>query len=866
MKDLSFKTDETLVELTLLGNDSAYSELVIRHEKAVKGTAYKVTGNEFSAQDASQDAFVSAWMHLSSLSDPAKFRPWVCSIAKNSARRIEARYRSAIPDISLTLLEGADLEGNDGIAADNERETVDALHDAVDALSDKIRETVKLHYFEGLSVSKIAAKLAVSEGTVKRRLYDGRKILRKGFGIMEKEYKENESMTSRVQRQVEHLKLWKLKNDKTGFEEEFKEVLASAEALADSKEKSRALADILMLGYWWLPGQKNEETAARIKKHAEDSRNDEVMQFVLSNEQDERKLRYHHRLKDRIQFIREEQIPYIEKLGMKKSLAYLYFWLGYTLLENKQNDEGLESLEKVLGLLNPTDVYYANALSAIEMEKKRLGLALSRNDRRFSFSATGEELRRIGSKLYFWAQPGYSRGAYWYTSMAVFYYASRCDELIFDPAIREGEVRTASDGSVTLKCLTKNAEFDTPAGKFTGCVLCRTDFNDKETGYDYVETAFCPGVGIVYQKIARFGVNVYKLKSFTVKGGEGAVPFAPGNRWEYQAENDFSVFDFSGYYEVTGCTENSAVISSCSLAKLTGYNTKTWLGNMVKARQEYVEVDDDNNETLVDVTDCFDRAEKLALTKREKLHTKIARDVMERILRTDPALNPDYKEAGRWNFFTFYYIEKKNEKTLLNESNGQLSFEWKNMSGTDKDENGQKVLYNFLYDILQDAAGCVWDEKWIPGYAENRDFLYWEQKRRIELKVAEDETVETPAGRFDGCRHVQFELKAPEEKGMSYRRGRFDYWFAPGTGIVKMRRPLSEKTDAFWVLTEFSGTGEGFFPAGDGFRRKYEPEQLGNGWHAQVEYTFDEDESGMTVFRNALGTQDRANYEASRKK
>ena len=54
------KNDEVLVELTLLGDEKAFEELVIRHEKAVKGTAHKVTGNEFSAEDASQDAFVSA--------------------------------------------------------------------------------------------------------------------------------------------------------------------------------------------------------------------------------------------------------------------------------------------------------------------------------------------------------------------------------------------------------------------------------------------------------------------------------------------------------------------------------------------------------------------------------------------------------------------------------------------------------------------------------------------------------------------------------------------------------------------------------------------------------------------------------------
>ena len=59
--------DDILVERTLLGDGDAYEALVLRHEKAVKGTAFRVTGNQFSAEDAAQDAFVTAWMKLDSL-------------------------------------------------------------------------------------------------------------------------------------------------------------------------------------------------------------------------------------------------------------------------------------------------------------------------------------------------------------------------------------------------------------------------------------------------------------------------------------------------------------------------------------------------------------------------------------------------------------------------------------------------------------------------------------------------------------------------------------------------------------------------------------------------------------------------------
>ena len=71
------KQDDFLVEMTLLGSNKAYEELVIRYEKKVKGTAYKITKNKFSAEDASQDAFVCAWVKLSSLKDAAKFGSWL---------------------------------------------------------------------------------------------------------------------------------------------------------------------------------------------------------------------------------------------------------------------------------------------------------------------------------------------------------------------------------------------------------------------------------------------------------------------------------------------------------------------------------------------------------------------------------------------------------------------------------------------------------------------------------------------------------------------------------------------------------------------------------------------------------------------
>ena len=233
MTKYSVMNDETLVEICLLGESGAFEELVLRHKNAVMSAARHVTGSRFTAEDASQDAFLSAWMCLDSLRDRSKFKPWVCAIAKNCAIRLVTRYRSVVPDISLNLVENEELsddpdpEMSSLISSGSAAE----LHAMVDALSEKLRETIRLHYFEGYSVNEIAERLSIPVGTVKWRLAEGRKQLRKGYGIMEKEYDENEALVSRVMRQVEELKLWRLRSDKTGFEEAYENVLAAVEAL-----------------------------------------------------------------------------------------------------------------------------------------------------------------------------------------------------------------------------------------------------------------------------------------------------------------------------------------------------------------------------------------------------------------------------------------------------------------------------------------------------------------------------------------------------------------------------------------------------------------------------------------------------------
>ncbi len=853
MTKYAVMNDETLVEICLLGESDAFEELVLRHENAVMNTAKRITGNRFTAEDASQDAFVSAWMRLDSLRDRSKFKPWVCAIARNCAMVLVTRYRSAVPDISLHLVENEEMSDNPDpeLSALISSETDRELHAMVDALSEKLRETIRLHYFEGYSVNEIAERLSVPAGTVKWRLAQGRKQLRKGYGIVEKEYNENEALVSRVMRQVEELKLWQFKRDKTGFEEDYKNVLAAVEALDESKEKQHMLADVWLRAAWWIPGKANDEVFASIKAAAVAGHNDDVMQSVVCHEHD--KLNG----EEKIRFMRDTQIPELEKDGFRGALAYVWFWLGREYLEAKRSDEGFDALNRVLGLLDPIDVYYATALSAIWAEKK-LAEAEAAGETNFEICAMGETYRKIGGKWFLWNEPGYERGPKYIQQLLIapMYYLSLCDGLLADPTMKPGDQRISSDGKTTLACRAAEKPVMTPAGTFENCLVFTVDSEDNGR----VVTVMAPGVGIVEQ--TNFSdVQHIVLVSYKVNGGDGMIPFAVGNRWNYHAQVEGYRADDEHYMEVIGTAENKVTMSVGSFVRIA-YDEETWRGSTLAARHGY-HTEDPDSEVLVDVEQYLVGAERTAKTGREKVHTTVANKVMRRIFATDADFNPDYTEKGCWNFFEPLTVLRKDQKMLLAERDGTFSFEWKDWHRKDGKScfDMFAVGCNFLYQIADFALGGLWSDKWIPGYSEERKFKQYDMDVSGIIAVGEDETVETPVGTFPACRHLAADMRG----GVSYWSGHTEFWYAEGVGLVKFLRTVTECGEpwrnAVWLLTESSGTDTGYFPAADGLFRKYEAQNLENGYHGSVEYTYLEDEQGLTIYKAAFGTQDRAEYE-----
>jgi RNA polymerase sigma-70 factor, ECF subfamily len=121
-----------------------------------------------SAADAVQEAFLAAarrWKRISAFEEPIT---WIRRVAINrllNGRRNERRRAEILATV------------RPAVAADLTAEMID-LRAALAELPATMKLTVCLHYLSGLSILEIADALAVSAGTVKSNLHDGRVRLR----------------------------------------------------------------------------------------------------------------------------------------------------------------------------------------------------------------------------------------------------------------------------------------------------------------------------------------------------------------------------------------------------------------------------------------------------------------------------------------------------------------------------------------------------------------------------------------------------------------------------------------------------------------------------------------------------------------
>ena len=160
--------------------ESGAKRLVSEYGARLYATAYRICGNEKDAEDLVQRTLVRTVERIGSFNGKSAFFTWMCAILVNF-HRMDKRGKARN---ALSLGEEAAVDVADGHPDPAEclveEDEAAAIRRAVAQLPDLERETVVLHYFNGLSVPEIAQMQKTPEGTVYYRLHQARTEVR-GF-------------------------------------------------------------------------------------------------------------------------------------------------------------------------------------------------------------------------------------------------------------------------------------------------------------------------------------------------------------------------------------------------------------------------------------------------------------------------------------------------------------------------------------------------------------------------------------------------------------------------------------------------------------------------------------------------------------
>ena len=162
-----------LVERAMAGDHDAFSVLAGASIGRLFSAARLILRDDGRAEDATQEALVTAWRDLSALRDPDRFEAWLHRLLVRACYREARRGRRRWElEVGIRPLEGA--------ASDHALEIADRdqLERGFRHLDADQRIVLVLHYYLGLSLDESADALGVPSGTVRSRLHRATKAMR----------------------------------------------------------------------------------------------------------------------------------------------------------------------------------------------------------------------------------------------------------------------------------------------------------------------------------------------------------------------------------------------------------------------------------------------------------------------------------------------------------------------------------------------------------------------------------------------------------------------------------------------------------------------------------------------------------------
>lgn len=163
------------------GNQDAFAELVYSFQDAVYNLCYRMLGQNTEAEDATQEAFIRAYLNLHRYDINRSFKTWLLSIASNHCidrlrkRRMQFLSLDEPLPSGMSLALSSDEPGPEQVAMSNERGQQMQL--LLDQLKPDDRAAIIYRYWYDYSYAEIAEVLESTESAIKSRLFRARRLL-----------------------------------------------------------------------------------------------------------------------------------------------------------------------------------------------------------------------------------------------------------------------------------------------------------------------------------------------------------------------------------------------------------------------------------------------------------------------------------------------------------------------------------------------------------------------------------------------------------------------------------------------------------------------------------------------------------------
>jgi RNA polymerase sigma-70 factor, ECF subfamily len=185
VSDLRAWSEKQLIAAAKSGRRAPFGELCERHMKRVSCVTRRIIRNREDAEDAAQECFLNAFVHLKDFDGRSQFATWLTRIAINAAL-MKLRKNRAAREVPMDEPNPSsepvaqrefpcDAPGPEESCSLRERKRI--VKSAISGLRPRARNVVELIHLQEHSIRETAEILGISAGAVKTRMFHAKSAL-----------------------------------------------------------------------------------------------------------------------------------------------------------------------------------------------------------------------------------------------------------------------------------------------------------------------------------------------------------------------------------------------------------------------------------------------------------------------------------------------------------------------------------------------------------------------------------------------------------------------------------------------------------------------------------------------------------------